>query len=70
MEKKESKTDWKRIDAMADKDIDYFDIPEFWDNAKIVTPNKLTRESGKIRVYSIKKLFEHLNKHGKDEQTL
>lgn len=36
------KTDWARIDAMTDADIDYSDIPEldnnFFKNAKIVMP--------------------------------
>ena len=35
--KRSSKTDWKRIDAMGDEDIDYSDIPkmgpEFFANA-------------------------------------
>lgn len=39
-----SKTDWKRLDAMADEDIDYSDIPElgpgFWENALVVDPGK------------------------------
>ena len=37
---RKSKTDWARIDAMKDDDIDYSDIPEldekFWKNAKWV----------------------------------
>jgi uncharacterized protein (DUF4415 family) len=37
--KRQSKTDWKRIDAMRDKDIDYSDIPkqgpDFFANAII-----------------------------------
>ncbi len=36
------KTDWERIDGMADDDIDYSDIPElddtFWNSAKVVIP--------------------------------
>jgi uncharacterized protein (DUF4415 family) len=30
--KKQSKTDWARIDAMTDEDIDYTDIPEIGDD--------------------------------------
>ncbi|KAA0891874.1 hypothetical protein ET418_09160 [Oryzomonas rubra] len=30
--KKQSKTDWARIDAMTDEDIDYADIPELGDD--------------------------------------
>jgi len=37
-----SKTDWKRLDAMTDDDIDYSDIPEldeaFFKNAEVVMP--------------------------------
>ena len=40
--RKRSKTDWKRIDAMKDQDIDYSDIPElgddFFKNAVIRMP--------------------------------
>ena len=43
--KKQSKTDWERIDAMKDEDIDYSDIPElgdeFFENAVIVPAKKL-----------------------------
>lgn len=39
---KQSKTDWKRLDAMKDEDIDYSDIPEldddFFKNAEVVMP--------------------------------
>jgi len=37
-----SRTDWARIDAMTDDEIDYSDCPplgkEFWENAKLVMP--------------------------------
>ena len=37
-----SKTDFKRLDAMRDKDIDYSDIPElderFWKNVRLLRP--------------------------------
>jgi uncharacterized protein (DUF4415 family) len=40
--KKKSQTDWERLDALKDEDIDYSDIPEldehFWANAKVVMP--------------------------------
>ena len=42
MSKKPIKSDLKRIDAMADEDIDYSDIPEldddFFKNAEVVVP--------------------------------
>ncbi|MBU6185972.1 MAG: hypothetical protein KGQ16_06005 [Cyanobacteria bacterium REEB444] len=41
-----SKTDWERIDAMGDEDIDTSDIPpltaEFWANAKLRSPKQIT----------------------------
>ncbi|MEE8057018.1 MAG: BrnA antitoxin family protein [Pseudomonadales bacterium] len=37
-----SQTDFKRLDAMRDEDIDYSDIPElddaFWEGARVVMP--------------------------------
>lgn len=40
--KKQSQTDWGKVDKMADDDIDFTDIPEiddyFFKNAKIVLP--------------------------------
>ncbi|MFH1878164.1 MAG: BrnA antitoxin family protein [Candidatus Omnitrophota bacterium] len=40
--RKNSKTDYKRIDSMKDKDIDYSDLAElddeFWAKAKLVLP--------------------------------
>jgi uncharacterized protein (DUF4415 family) len=43
--KKHSKTDWHRIDAMKDSEIDYSDIPElgddFFKNAMIIPHNKV-----------------------------
>jgi uncharacterized protein (DUF4415 family) len=40
--KKKSQTDWERLDALKDEDIEYSDIPEldeeFWANAKVVMP--------------------------------
>jgi uncharacterized protein (DUF4415 family) len=41
-ERVESKTDWAKLKAMKDEDIDYSDIPEltpeFWARAKVVMP--------------------------------
>ena len=41
---KSSKTDWKRLEAMEDKDIDTSDIPElgdeFFRNAELTVPAK------------------------------
>lgn len=40
--KKKSQTDWPRVDALNDEDIDYSDIPElgeeFWKKAHVVFP--------------------------------
>ncbi|OIP74989.1 MAG: hypothetical protein AUK48_08625 [Oscillatoriales cyanobacterium CG2_30_44_21] len=41
-----SQTDWERIDAMRDEDIDTSDIPhlsaDFWAKAKLRTPKQIT----------------------------
>jgi uncharacterized protein (DUF4415 family) len=41
-----SKTDWDRIDAMCDEDIDTSDIPPltagFWTKAKLRSPKEIT----------------------------
>ena len=41
-----SKTDWERIDAMCDEDIDTSDIPpltaEFWAKAQLRIPKQIT----------------------------
>jgi uncharacterized protein (DUF4415 family) len=43
--KKQSETDWARVDAMTDEDIDYSDIPElgdeFFEKAVFVPAKKL-----------------------------
>jgi len=45
----DSKTDWARLDAMTDEDIDYSDIPatdaEFWKDAKVIMPQGKKRVS-------------------------
>lgn len=50
--KRNSKTDWKRVDAMSDDEIDYSDSPEldenFWNEAKLVIPKKKERLSMRI----------------------
>ena len=42
--KKSSQTDWKRVDAMSDEDIDTFDIPPldetFFANAQVRLPER------------------------------
>ena len=44
-----SKTNFKRINKLSDKDIDYSDIPEtdeeFWSDAEILFPTKKTHVS-------------------------
>lgn len=44
LKRMKSETDWARIDAMKDEDIDYSDIPEtdeqFWATAKLIQPAK------------------------------
>jgi len=42
--KMKGRTDWKRVDAIPDEDIDTSDIPEltdeFWKNARLLYPSK------------------------------
>lgn len=44
-----SKTNYKRINKLSDKDIDYSDIPEtdekFWSDAEVLFPTKKTHVS-------------------------
>ena len=44
-----SKTNYKRISKLSDKDIDYSDIPEtdekFWSDAEVLFPTKKTHVS-------------------------
>jgi uncharacterized protein (DUF4415 family) len=66
--KKPSKTDWKRIDAMRDEDIDYSDIPElgpdFFKNA-ILWPGP--KKQITLRVDPDVLMF--FRKHGRGYQT-
>ena len=56
---KSSKTDWKRLEAMEDKDIDTSDIPElddaFFRNAELTVPAK---QSVTMRATSLPRLFK------------
>lgn len=42
LRRRKDHSDWKRVDAQSDQDIDYGDIPElseaFWQNAELLTP--------------------------------
>jgi uncharacterized protein (DUF4415 family) len=64
-----SKTDWDRVDAMKDEDIDTSDIPELdasmFANAKILLPQR--KESITLRVD--KDLLEWYKSLGKGYQT-
>ncbi len=44
MAKMADKTDYKRLDALSDNEIDYSDIPSFnpvfWQNAEVIDPGK------------------------------
>ncbi len=52
--KRRSRTDWKRVDAMRDEDIDYSDIPELGDEmfAKPLAPWPPKKATITIRVDS------------------
>jgi uncharacterized protein (DUF4415 family) len=65
--KKQSKTDWARVDAMKDEDIDYSDIPEldddFFAKATFVPSKQLVT----IRLDA--DVVEWLKRNGKGYQT-
>ena len=50
----EDETDWERLDAMSDDDIDYSDIPplddSFWENAKLIIPSNRRKSSISFKV--------------------
>lgn len=66
---KQSKTDWDRIDAMEDEDIDYSDIPplteNFFQNAIVRWPS----EKERITIALDKDVLTYLRKLGKGYQT-
>ena len=66
---KQSKTDWVRIDAMKDEDIDYSDIPpltdEFFKKAVIRWPS----EKERITIALDKDVLSYLRTLGKGYQT-
>lgn len=54
---KNSKTDWKHIDAMKDSKIDYSDIPElddkFWEKAELILPQPKIKVTIRLDPYII-----------------
>ena len=66
---KQSKTDWARIDAMKDEDIDYSDIPplteDFFKRAVIRWPS----EKERITISLDKDIITYLRTLGKGYQT-
>lgn len=66
---KQSKTDWARIDAMKDEDIDYSDIPpltdDFFKKAVIRWPS----EKERITISLDKDILSYLRTLGKGYQT-
>ena len=66
---KQSKTDWARIDAMKDEDIDYSDIPpltdDFFKKAVIRWPS----EKERITIALDKDILGYLRTMGKGYQT-
>ncbi len=67
--KQKSKTNWAKVDAMSDEDIDYSDIPEqdndFFKNAVIVMPQ--TKAIITLRID--RDVLEWLKKQGHGYQT-
>ncbi len=66
----ESRTDWKRLEKMSDKDIDFCDIPEldasFFRSAKIRMPR--TKKAVSIRLDQ--DVLDWYKKQGQGYQTL
>ena len=50
----QDETDWERLDAMSDDDIDYSDISplddSFWKNAKLIIPSNRRKSSISFKV--------------------
>ena len=65
----EGKTDWERLAAMKEEDIDFSDIPELdetaWENAQIVIPE--SEEEVTIRIDS--DVLSFFQKEGPDYQS-
>lgn len=63
------KSDLKRLDMMADQDIDYTDVPEtdedFWKNAKVMLP----KNKRQITLRIDDDIIEWFQKKGKGYQT-
>jgi uncharacterized protein (DUF4415 family) len=64
---KQSKTDWARIDALKEKDIDYSEIPDlgndesFWAQAEVVVP---------LTIWVDPEVLAWFKAQGKDYETL
>ena len=65
---KVSMTDWDRLEAMTDEDIDYSDDPPtdeaFWKNAKVVYP----RKKAKVTMNLDQEVLHFFRKQGKGYQ--
>jgi len=68
--KKQSKTDWKAIDALSDDDIDYSDIPEvtadMFKNMVVLLPD----ETKKINIRVKNRTIEFFKRNSKHYQTM
>ena len=67
--KRNSRTNWDKVDSVADSEIDYGDIPEldnqFWKEAKLVMPE--TKKKVTIRLDN--EVIDWFKSHGKGYQT-
>jgi len=67
--KKQSRTDWARLEAMRDEDIDFSDIPElseaFFKNAVI----RLPKAKAKVCIRLDQDILEWFRSQGKGYQT-
>ncbi len=67
--KRNSKTNWEKVDSVSDNGIDYTDIPEldkrFWEEAKLVMPES----KKKVTIRLDNDVINWFKGHGKGYQT-
>ena len=67
--KKRSRTDWTRLDAMRDKDIDFSDTPELSDSFFETAALRLPKPKAKVCIRLDQDILEWFRSQGKGYQT-
>jgi uncharacterized protein (DUF4415 family) len=67
--KKRSRTDWERLDAMRDNDIDFSDIPELTDAFFKKAVLRLPKPKAKVCIRLDQDILEWFKSQGKGYQT-